>query len=118
MNRWPWAQALFGLLLLMSLALLGWAVMVEGVAQPPGPNLPTPPGDAENRVPAAASLLTAVASCVGVIVTSILGWRRDRREVQAVTLELQRQELEIKKLKHELARLELETRLSDPGPGE
>ena len=105
-DRWHWAQIGFALLLLLSLALLA-AVVAGGYAtDPSGPHLPQPERETEEVLLTAASVLTAITSSLGLIVTAILGWRKDRREVETMAGDLQRQELEIAKLKHELARLE------------
>jgi hypothetical protein len=54
----------------------------------------------------AAPVLAITTFSLGLVVTAILDWRRDRREVETMAGELQRQELEIAKPKHDLARLE------------
>jgi hypothetical protein len=98
----------------------------------PGPGRPTPTPTAI-PLPAPAggvggagvltlvSLITSVTSLLGLVSTTVLGWRRESRESKAAELDRQRQELEIEKLRLELERertasrrtQELESTVSD-----
>lgn len=48
------------------------------------------------------SLITSVASLLGVISTTYLGWRKEAREAQSAERERQRHELEMERLRREL----------------
>lgn len=50
------------------------------------------------------AVATSVASLLGTITTTILAWRKDRRDTAAAELERERQRLEIEQLKRQLAR--------------
>lgn len=47
---------------------------------------------------------TSIASLLGTITTTILAWRKERRDTQAAELERERQRLEIERLKLQLER--------------
>ena len=48
------------------------------------------------------SLLTSITSLIGFFSTTILAWKREKREVASVSLDLKKRELEIEKLRREL----------------
>ncbi len=49
------------------------------------------------------SLFTSVTSILGFIVTTIMAWRKEKRELQNAGLDSERNRLEIEKLRRELA---------------
>jgi len=51
----------------------------------------------------AASLLTSTASLAGYFFTSIVTWRRERRQQRHSELDLEKKKLELEKLRRELA---------------
>jgi len=51
---------------------------------------------------ALVSLLASVTTLVGFVSTTILAWRREKRETSAADLERKRQELELEKMKLDL----------------
>jgi hypothetical protein len=73
---------------------------------------PPPPADATARllpmetdhsaIVLGASLVTGVTSFLGFLSTTILGWRREKREVEAAARDAQIKDLELQKLKREL----------------
>lgn len=52
------------------------------------------------------SLLTSLTSLVGFFSTTVLTWRKERRETVSAELEIKKTELELEKLKIELRRSE------------
>ena len=52
------------------------------------------------------SLLTSLTSLVGFFSTTVLAWRKEKRETVSAELELKKKELEVEKLKIELAKSE------------
>ncbi len=50
------------------------------------------------------SLLTSLTSLVGFFSTTVLAWRKEKRETVTAELEIKKKELELEKLKIELAR--------------
>jgi hypothetical protein len=65
----------------------------------------------------AASCLTSVATFLGFISTTILGWRKERRETRKTELESQRLEVELEKTRLELEKLKREG-AAEEGAGE
>jgi len=51
---------------------------------------------------ATVSLLTSITSLIGFISTTVLAWRKERREARSADLDIKRKELEIQKLQQEL----------------
>jgi|WetSurMetagenome_2_1015567.scaffolds.fasta_scaffold00030_32 hypothetical protein len=51
---------------------------------------------------AIVSLLTSIMSLVGFFSTTVLAWRKEKRETVAAALEIKKQELELEKLRAEL----------------
>jgi hypothetical protein len=52
----------------------------------------------------ATSLLTSVTSFLGLIITTAVAWRKERREQLQADVELQRKNLEVEKLRLEIGR--------------
>jgi hypothetical protein len=52
----------------------------------------------------AISLLTSLTSLVGFFSTTVLAWRREKRETLSAELEIQKKELELEKLRMELSK--------------
>jgi hypothetical protein len=75
---------------------------------------PTPPSSQAPRssapdtavIVSVVSLLTSVTSLVGFFSTTVLAWRKERREAVTAELEIKKKELELEKLKIELAKSE------------
>ena len=76
----------------------------SGAHGPSGrPNLPSPPSGNLSLYISAASLLTSTASLAGFFFTSIVTWRKERREQRHSELDLEKKKLELEKLRRELA---------------
>jgi hypothetical protein len=54
------------------------------------------------------TLLTSITTFIGFISTTLLGWRKERRESRVAEMDRQRQQLELEKVKIELERMKLE----------
>lgn len=52
------------------------------------------------------SLLTSITSLVGFFSTTVLAWRKEKREAVTAKLEIKKKELELEKLRVELAKSE------------
>jgi amino acid transporter len=52
------------------------------------------------------SLLTSIASLIGLCSTTVLAWRKEKREGLTAELEIKKRELELEKLRAELAKSE------------
>lgn len=52
------------------------------------------------------SLLTSLTSLVGFFSTTVLAWRKEKRETVSAEIEIKKKELELEKLKIELAKSE------------
>ncbi len=50
------------------------------------------------------SLLTSITSLIGFLSTTVLAWRKDKRESASAELEIKKKELELEKLKIELSK--------------
>ncbi|MFK0090864.1 hypothetical protein ACIQUS_26695 [Pseudomonas sp. NPDC090755] len=61
----------------------------------------------EAMVPA-ISFLTSVVSLVGLLVTTVISWRKDRRETASTRVELEKKKLELEMLRHDLSRKQSE----------
>ena len=75
-----------------------------GGGGPPKPvetSAPSPAGNLTLYI-SAASLLTSTASFAGFFFTSIVSWRKERREQRHSEVDLEKKKLEIEKLKREL----------------
>lgn len=126
-----------GALLVFVLALVAGAVirfwLLQGAAPPPVHTTPAPgpvpvPAPAPAPAPTSASggisaaqlaiAFTAVTSLVSLctfIVSTVLGWRKERRESAAHALALDKARLEIEKLRTELDGLRARSAAARPG---
>lgn len=59
-----------------------------------------------------ASLGTSVASFLGFVITSSIGWRKEKRERQQAEVELEKRKLEVEKLRIEVDKLRQDNRNS------
>lgn len=50
-----------------------------------------------------ASLLSSLTSCIGFIITTILAWRKEKRDLLNADIDIEKKLLELEKLKRELA---------------
>ena len=92
----------FGVILALSVALLvfSWVAVVATTGRQPSLAEPAP----ASSLVLIISTATSVVSWIGLVSTHLLAWRREAREARSTEIQLQRQQLEIEKL-----RLELET---------
>ena len=117
-------KKIFGLVFLASICVLAainiqWPML--SVESPPktigdsiDPNQPPmPPPKAANGhglsvavVVSVISLLTSLTSLIGFFSATILAWRKEKREALSTELEIAKKELEIEKLRKELAKSE------------
>jgi hypothetical protein len=100
-RRYAGLRVVFAVLFVLSTCVLLYLVYR---ADGPGVAIPESGVWSESGIVAMASLLTAVTSLIGLLSTTILGWRRERRETRQAALERERHELEIQKLRQELDR--------------
>ncbi len=92
-QRW---MRLFGVAFLVS---VGLALALSGT---PGRALSEDIAD-DPRIALSIALVTAATSLVGFVSTTWLAWRKERREGSVFRLQVERQQLEIERLKLELA---------------
>ena len=95
-------QLLFAVTLFIGPFVCFWALAdwIQSANEPGrilAPDIPT-----FASVVALVAFLASVLSLVGIISTTILAWRKDRRDVDLFQIELQKSELEIAKLRREL----------------
>ena len=91
-------QIIFAILFVLSLILL-----LATYAPPPGPEVPWPTvPEPEARITAIASLITAIVSLAGLVSSTVLNWREEKREAEKAERERQRHELEMEKMRREL----------------
>lgn len=92
-QRW---MAVFGALFLVSVGAAFWLS---------GPGGRTFTGEAvdDPRVALSIAVLAAVTSLLGFVSTTLLAWRKERREAAVFRFQVERQELEIERLRLELA---------------
>ena len=70
---------------------------------PPGATAAPPPAETDHSaIVLGASLVTGVTSFLGLLSTTVLGWRREKREVRAAARDAEKKALELKKLRREL----------------
>jgi hypothetical protein len=60
------------------------------------------------------SLFTSVSSLLGFISTTILAWRKEKRETKTFDTDNERRKLELEKLKFELAKVQEEKLIESP----
>jgi hypothetical protein len=107
-DRYRRARQVFGLLFILSTCLLIVFLLFFRSSEPS-------PGDSDSpsvldwitdNLGGFLSLLSSIASLIGLASTTYLQWRAERRTSKAAFLERQRQELEIEKLKRQLGKQE------------
>lgn len=105
-RRWPLAYRgarwTFAVLLGLSLALVIASVLLVMATEGRQPNA-AEPAPASSLVLILSSA-TSIVSLIGLLSTNLLAWRREAREARAAELQLQHDQLEIEKLKLELAK--------------
>jgi hypothetical protein len=117
-------RKIFGWVFLVSILVFFASNMIWTMApmSPPEMNAPigailrdstAPPSHVPNSaaldtavVVSVVSLLTSLTSLVGFLSTTVLAWRKERREAVSAELEIKKKELELEKLKIELAKSE------------
>jgi hypothetical protein len=109
-NRYRRARQVFGLLFILSTCLLIVFLLFFRSSEP---NLEISGSHnvldrITDNLGGFLSLLSSIASLIGLASTTYLQWRADRREAKTAFLERQRQELEIEKLKRQLGKQETE----------
>jgi hypothetical protein len=130
-------RGLFGHLFAISLLCYFLASVVGGLIEPshfpsgtPPEPTPTPlPTPIVTSVPPAhpwianitllvsvASLITGIASLIGIVSTTILGWRKEIREARTFAIDNEKKELEIAKLRAELAKKNEEEQVTSLEP--
>ena len=88
-----WFIWLFVLSLVVSLVL--WVARNE--APLPGPN-----GGGDLNILVVGSLLTSCATLIGMLVTTIVTWRKEHRESNHAAIDLDKKKLELEKLREEI----------------
>lgn len=69
------------------------------------PSLPSKAPESSSHLAiflAVASLLTSATSFAGFFITTVMAWRKDKRESQNADLDLEKKRLELEKLRREL----------------
>jgi hypothetical protein len=123
-SRYAKARTIFGVLFVLSTLIFLVGVFAGGhpPSPPPPPTpvpeLPGPEGPVESAIAAvtrflpivatATSCLTSVTTFIGFVSTTILGWRRERREARAADLERKHLEIELERARFELERMQAE----------
>jgi len=123
-SRYAKARTIFGVVFVLSTLLFLGAGVVSSLtlfsaAATPTPTSPGPEGPVEpatitavtNYLPIAAtatSCLTSVTTFIGFVSTTILGWRKERREARAADLERKHLEIELERARFELERMQAE----------
>jgi hypothetical protein len=95
-------QILFGVMLFIAPLVFFWALVEEIRAQSGNLVAPPPGASSLTGLISLLAVLASVFSLIGIISTTILAWRKDRRDVNSFQLELEKKELEITKLRREL----------------
>jgi hypothetical protein len=90
-----WFIWLFVLSLVMFLLLWG----ARNEAPPDGPKN----GGGDFNILVVGSLLTSCATLIGMLVTTIVMWRKERRESEHATIDLEKNKLELEKLREEIS---------------
>ena len=100
-SRYPQSRKVFGILFVV------FACLFLIVSQTPIQKKTTSGGTVVGLSGALAwvSLLTSLASLVGLVSTTVLGWRKERREAREAELERQRRALELEKLELEIDKM-------------
>lgn len=106
LNQIKKRRKIFGILFVISMIVFS-SVFFFDLFVPPQ----TKPGAGDGEgllvslITLAASLLTAITSFVGFITTTIIAFRKERREARMDKLDLRKKELEIVKLEQEVGEL-------------
>ncbi len=114
-DRYRRARQVFGLLFIVSTCLLIVFLLFFRSTEPePGDSgIASKQDRITDNLGGFLSLLSSIASLIGLASTTYLQWRADRREAKTAFLERQRQELEIEKLKRQLGKQETEDENDD-----
>ena len=113
-SRFGWVFVISLVILIAS--TLPWFALPTPTSQPPTPSPSPPPPRLPDTISLAmlisvASLLTSLASLGGFFFTTLVAWRKERREQKHADVELEKKKLEVEKL-----RIELEQRRSQTPP--
>ena len=109
-SRYTKARRIFGVLFLLSALVLLFFVplLVRSPTSPPDESATTT--DRALTFTAATSLLTAVVSLIGLVSTTVLAWRKERRASEVADIDKERQEIELEKARLELEKMREEER--------
>jgi predicted histidine transporter YuiF (NhaC family) len=88
----------FGRLFLFSFVALFISLLVV-------PQLGSPSASDTPPLILIASLITSITSLIGIFLTTIVAWRKERREAKSFELDNRKKELEIERLKGELGKM-------------
>ncbi len=93
------------ILVLSSYFFLFFLILLLQVLPPPNAfSLPNPYYDSVNIL-VISTAVTSIVSLLGFISTTILEWRREKREDKSAELERQRQQIELEKMRIELDKM-------------
>ncbi len=99
-----WARLVWGILFALSLlALVFFLPRTRGTV-----SAPTSPFDSTTGVLTIVSFLTSLLTFIGLVSTTVIAWRKEKRESKAADLARQREEIELEKAKLELEKLKAE----------
>ncbi|CAN5380213.1 hypothetical protein BH10ACI1_BH10ACI1_08760 [soil metagenome] len=82
------------------------------------PNAPETPngGNYGLMIIGGVSFLTSLCSLVGFVSTTVLAWRKEKRDVEIIRIDNEKKELELAKLKFELDKLKSAEKKPKPKP--
>ena len=111
--------SLFLISTLLFILLGAFWFLLDGEATSPGPGAPQGVGIRADGLLVVGSVITSLTTLVGFVLTSVIGWRKERREHESAQIELQKAKLEVEKLRLEVeqqrARTSPERRCLEPG---
>ncbi len=100
-----WSRLVWGILFALSLLALVF-FLPRGPSAPV--SAPTSPFDSTTGVLTIVSFLTSLLTFIGLVSTTVIAWRKEKRESKAADLARQREEIELEKAKLELEKLKAE----------
>ena len=75
---------------------------------------PAEPGGDGLMIIGVVTFLTSITSLLGFISTTVLAWRKEKRESETIRVDNEKKELELEKLRWELEKMKAEERESKP----